>query len=144
MVDINSNSKTSIVRGQKFSIITAERIMNKIKEKKNQIKKNELNILIIKYDNYFLGDLKYNSLKLEEFIKDIKYLGILVVLGIFHINIPEKLLKVTDNIIYINNKGNERSHQVMIIKNEHSKNTELTEYWYNLLKDSFQIETLLL
>jgi hypothetical protein len=132
------------VRGQKFPIITAERITNTIKEKKNQIKKNDLNILIVKYDNYFHGNLKYNSFKLEEFIKDIKYLGILIVVGLFHSSILERTIEISKNIIFINNKGNERSHRVLIVKNEYSNNKALTEYWYNLLIDSFQIETLLL
>jgi hypothetical protein len=127
----------------------SNKIINKIKQKRKQIKqfksnKNTTNGLFIQSEIFFNKDLDRNSKLLEEYIKNTKSIDILIIYNGHGGGVATNQdLQINENICYINQNLDLVDRQIVIIKNKNSNSKEITNIFYETLKKAMSTNTLL-
>jgi hypothetical protein len=120
--------------GPNYEIEASYRIKQRIKEKidRNQFDKKNLNILVIKYDDFFRSALpsKYFGM-VEQFVYQHDYLAMLIIVGgyvrqnmVNDLTIENMLEK--DHHLYVLQGFNQFVREILIITNKYSRDNQRT------------------
>jgi hypothetical protein len=139
------NLESSLFKGPKFQINEVYRIFTRIEDKKGQLNKKDLNVLIIRDDRVFYSRESIPAYidHLKQFVYDHDYLSMLILVGaslrqqiVDNLNIEYAL--ENQSSVYLELAMHQMVRNILIISNIYSKDNAKTHHFYSMFKTGFK------